>query len=463
MQSIDIFERLVEKAPLAVSTRMLLENLLRPELLDAVFERTAKEQYTRKVLFSDIVALMGTVVQRMHPSVHAAFRKSTIQRTISLASFYDKLNGIEPIVSAAVVEDHAQRASAIIDSLQASLPPLVPGYATRIVDGNAIAATDHRLEVLRDTRSGALPGKSLVVLDSERDLVTTMIPCEDGHAQERSLSDALLRCVHAGELWIADRNFCTTKLLCGIADRQAAFLIREHRGIPLYEESPPRPVGDDPKASLREQEVTLQVAERTIRLRRILLKLPKATRDGDREIVVLTTLPRETVDAQSVMETYRKRWTIETMFRNLTTSLQCEVSGLGNPRAALFAFAIALVSANTLATIRAALRSKHGDTIEERVSIYQVVDDLQATYRGVEFWHDEVDWGAFAAMPSEKFLTAFLSVIEQIDLRRYPKAKTRPRKPRSPRGSPNDPPHVSTHRLLEARKRARSAQKHTLK
>src|ERR1700761_2900294 len=99
MQSIDIFQRLAQKAPLAMSTRILLENLLRPEFVDAVFKRTAKEQYTRKILFSDIVGLMGNVVQRMSPSVHAAFRKSPLQARISLTSFYDKLNGVEPNVS----------------------------------------------------------------------------------------------------------------------------------------------------------------------------------------------------------------------------------------------------------------------------------------------------------------------------------------------------------------------------
>jgi hypothetical protein len=463
MQSIDIFRHLAEKAPLAVGTRMLLENLLHPDILNGVFERTAQEQYTRKILFSDIVGLMGTVVQRMHPSVHAAFRKSAIQHEISLASFYDKLNGIEPIVTASFVEDHARRAGKLIDSMQALLPPLAPGYASRIVDGNAIAATDHRLEVLRDTRSGPLPAKSLVVLDYERDLTTTLIPSEDAHAQERSLSDDLLFCVHEGELWIADRNFCTRKILSGIFERKSAFLIREHRSIPLYEESPPKQVGDDPKSPLKEHEVTLEFEGRTIRIRRIILKLPKATRDGDREIIVLTTLPKERFDAQTVMDLYRKRWTIESRFRDLTVSLRCEISGLGNPRAALFAFGTALVAANTLATIRAALRSKHGNDVEERVSIYQVVDDLQATYQGVELWDNKIAWDSFATMPSEEFLIAFLSVIGQIDIRRYPKAKSRPRKPRSQRGSPDDPPHVSTYRLLEAQKRARSARKLTLK
>ena len=49
--------------------------------------------------------------------------------------------------------------------------PLLAGSAVRILDGNALAATEHRLKVLRDVGAAPLPGKSLVVLDPDRRLV----------------------------------------------------------------------------------------------------------------------------------------------------------------------------------------------------------------------------------------------------------------------------------------------------
>ena len=39
--------------------------------------------------------------------------------------------------------------------------------------------------------------------------------------------------------------------------------------------------------------------------------LDTPTRDGDREIHILTDLPAEAVDAITVAELYRKRWTLE--------------------------------------------------------------------------------------------------------------------------------------------------------
>ena len=66
--------------------------------------------------------------------------------------------------------------------------------------------------MLLDTRAGALPGKSLVVLEPALGLATDIFPCEDGHAQERSLLPEVLETVEAGDLWIGERNFCKARI-----------------------------------------------------------------------------------------------------------------------------------------------------------------------------------------------------------------------------------------------------------
>jgi hypothetical protein len=45
---------------------------------------------------------------------------------------------------------------ATIRHLNATMPDLLPGYRIKIIDGNAIAATEHRLKVLRDINSAPL-------------------------------------------------------------------------------------------------------------------------------------------------------------------------------------------------------------------------------------------------------------------------------------------------------------------
>ena len=98
--------------------------------------------------------------------------------------------------------------------------PWLPGYQVKIVDGNAIEASEHRLKALRGVEAGALPGKSLVVYEPTAGLVSDVFPWEDGHAQERSLFTAVLGTGRTGDLWMADRNFCTREFLCDMDTRE---------------------------------------------------------------------------------------------------------------------------------------------------------------------------------------------------------------------------------------------------
>ncbi len=76
------------------------------------------------------------------------------------------------------------------------------------------------------------------MLDPTLGLATDIFPCEDGHAQEeRSLLPEVLETVAAGELWIGDRNFCTTEFIFTIESKQAFFLVRQHQSIPWTAET----------------------------------------------------------------------------------------------------------------------------------------------------------------------------------------------------------------------------------
>ena len=106
--------------------------------------------------------------------------------------------------------------------------PLLPTLNIKILDGNHLAGTEHRLEETRRSNSQPLPGHALVVLDPQVMLMIDVFPCEDAYAQERSLLVEVLSTVAAKDCWIADRNFCTTEFLFGINRRGAFFIIRQH-------------------------------------------------------------------------------------------------------------------------------------------------------------------------------------------------------------------------------------------
>ncbi len=57
-----IFERFVEKSPVTIMVRAMMEVILAPEKLDELFAQTAQTGYTRELLFSTLVHMMSLVV-----------------------------------------------------------------------------------------------------------------------------------------------------------------------------------------------------------------------------------------------------------------------------------------------------------------------------------------------------------------------------------------------------------------
>ena len=451
----DIFQRFVQDSPLTVMTQVLLENALPPAAVDQLFDDYADAQYTRKLLFSDIVSLMSLVVCSIRPSINSAFKKLEPTLGVTRKAVYEKINHVETTTSAALVRHTGTVLTPVIDELGARVTPLLDGYRTRILDGNHLAGTEHRLKELRTTGSAPLPGQSLVVLDPELRLVVDVMPCEDGQAQERSLTNEILALVQPGDLWIADRNFCTTQLLYGIATRDAFFIIRQHaRNLHWELIGERRDCGRVETGRVFEQTMqTTNDAGEILLLRRVTVVLDKPTRDGDTEIHVLTNLPSEHADALMIADLYHKRWTIETAFQELEKTLQSEINTLGYPKAALFAFCVALVAYNIMSTVKAALRSVHGATVvDNEISAFDLAEEVAATNRGMMIAIPEDEWVVFQGMSPRELsplLKQFAAAVRLSEFRKQPRG---PKKPRPKRTSGAKARHVSTAKLLIRRK-----------
>jgi len=326
-----VFAPFVKERPICVMARGVLERLLDADRLDALFARTAAHQYTRELLFSSVAQLMSEVVLGVQPSVHAAYQAHKEDLGVSTTALYNKLDRVETTVAAALVRDSARLAEPVIQALHASHPRWVPGYTVKVLDGNHLAATEHRLKALRGTAAAPLPGQALVVLDQQRMLITDVLPMEDGHAQERRLIDQVLSRVREGELWIEDRNFCTRSLLFGMARRGAAFLVRQHAQLPGELLGTPTRTGVVRSGTVYEQAMIVRdpASGETLRVRRLTLVLKAPTRDGATELHILSNIPAEEARANKLVVVYGKRWTIETAFFDLTTTLSCEINTLG--------------------------------------------------------------------------------------------------------------------------------------
>src|ERR1700722_18385936 len=112
-----ILDRFIERCPAVVMVRAPLERLLRAERLDQIFEDSAQRQYTKQLLFSQLVALMAAVATRTHSSVHSAYLAMKDRLGVSPAALYDKLNLLELGISQSLVRETAADASKVIDAM----------------------------------------------------------------------------------------------------------------------------------------------------------------------------------------------------------------------------------------------------------------------------------------------------------------------------------------------------------
>ena len=460
------FDAFIEQPPAAVAIRAVLQRLLPAERLDRLFNDTAEEQYEKKLLFSTVMHLMLHVTQKNSPSLRQAYLSHRNEIPATLSAVYQKINNLEPNLCAELVRYSAKRLRPVLSSIDALREPLVKGFRTRIVDGNHFSGTQHRLVGTREDQAAPLPGFALAVYDPQSEMVVDMIPCDDGHAQERALLGELAELVEPNDLWIADRNFCTIDYLFSIHRRKGFFLIRHHGGLQSWEPLGEQAfVGTTETGDIYEQQIEIKHADGGVmQLRRITVHLYEKTRDGETEIHILTNMGKKSLPSVRGSEVYRNRWDVEGMFLELTLSLRCEIDTLAYPNAALFAFSLAVLAYNAVSLVRGTLRCVHGaEFVEQKLSWYHLCVETSSVWRGMEVAIPPKEWSRRIDVLSDReFGSVLLKLCRRIDVSRYPKSHRGPKKKVVKKFDPAVK-HVSTAQVLKDRKAKKSATKNAKK
>ena len=444
-----LLERFALRNPLAAGLRLVLERLFEATAINALFEQNRSQQYTQRILFVTIVEVMFAVVSRKVDSAHAAMQQHGEALGASITAFYKKLNGTEPAVSTALVAHSFARGRELVAEMGGLCPEALPGWRLRILDGNHLAATERRLAALWQVSAGPLPGLALVVFDTAARMMSDVILCEDGHAQERSLTAQILALVVRGDCWVADRNFCTQAILFGLLSREAAFVIRQHANLPGELVGVRRARGRCATGTLFEQRFRLCFEGEVRTVRRVTLVLDAPTRDGEHEVHLLTALP-PTVDAATVAAIYLSRWTIESAFADLARWLQSEIAPLGYPRAALLGFCVGIMAYNAISTLLGALRATHGeDVLRDQVSGYYLAQFGRDAVGAIDDLIEPQDWVPWQTLSMPAAAVLLKAIAARIDLRLIRKHKRGPKKPVPKRTRFKNEPHVSTKKLLD--------------
>jgi hypothetical protein len=125
---------------------------------------------------------------------------------------------------------------------------------------------------------------------------------------------------------------------------------------------------------------------------------------------------------------------------------------LGYPKAALFAFCVAVACYNLLAILKGALRGVHGEkAVETTLSNYYMTDEIRSVYRGMMIALPPEEWKELQTLSIAEFsklLRRWASCIELGDYRKHTRGPKKPQ-PKRPNAKFR---HVSTKKLLDEAK-----------
>jgi len=447
-----IFRAFATERPFATVTQMTLRRMLDTDAIDQLFDEHAQDQYHRSLYFSTLTRLVSSVVLGKNASINAGYKKMKEQLGVSITAVYEKLQRVEPSVTEQLVRQSYEQTVAICNDIGCVARNDLPGYSTRILDGNWLAGTEHRLKETRTSTAAPLPGKSLVVYDPRYNAVADFFAMEDAYSQERSGLDDVIETLERKQLWLADRNFCTLKFLYAIAAKCGAFVIRQHNQLHGTEKGKLRKIGESETGIIYENKLVLpEYAGQQMTVRRIVVHLFEPTRDKEVEVVLLTNLAVEDASAIVVSDLYRTRWKIETAFGHMTLAMNCEIKPLCYPKAALFCFASALVAYNAFAITKGAVAAEHGRAESEMLSHYYLALEISEATDGMLVALPEARWDEMELLSDNEFAAEVRTILSGIDLSRYRKSIRGPKKPPPKRINKRKSVHVSTKRILDKR------------
>ncbi len=445
-----VTQKFASQCPFAVLTQIALRALAKDDLND-LFEQHRVRQYEYQVSFADLTTSVADVVLGFSENFNQAYRRHKDELGVSCASFYEKLSNTELPVSEAVVRHSADRAAELQDALD--MPPWegLPGYRVFSIDGNHLQESEKRLAPLRDIEDAPLPGTIVARSEHQRMLLDRAYLLDDAHAQESTTHKRIAADLESKDVIIGDRQQCVLAFLKDIDEAGAYFLIRQHGRFQGVLVDSRQLIGETDRGVVYEQEIRTDDSLDAQSMRRITIVLNRPTEKGDDEVHLLTNLPR--FKATRLSDMYLLRWEEENAFYYLTTTLTCEAKSVGNPRAALLLFCIAMLAWNVRQVLYAALFAVHPQQEVEELSQFHISKEISNYTDGMLIAVDESYWEGFVDATPATVAREMRKLAKPIDLSQYRKSVRGPKKKKPPAKKLNRKrTHASTAKLLREQK-----------
>ena len=451
MADTDVLDRFIQQRPLAVMTRLILGELFQGAELAELFKKHRQRGYEKELRFEDLCTVMADVVLEFSPSPTRAYKDAKEKLGVSKTAFFNKLNNTDPQLSRALVRHGYEKSRQMLELMEVPRWSYLPGYETIIIDGNSIAKCERRIQELRSTWQRALPSKSVVVMDADRQLIMDIFPIEDGQGQERTVLGEFGESIKAKQLILADSAYCTIGLMEKIAATGACFIVRQHGMLKGELIGKRQYCCDSQTGKVFEQAIQVGGAMGNT-YRRVTIELNEPTVSGDIVIHLLTNLPVQDADAAIVAESYRLRWEIEHKFYVATVAHRCEVESLGYPRATIFVFALAMMALNCRQILFGALYIAMGEDVEADASHVSVSEEISRSSDGLFVALDQEQWQELVPKTKAGRMKFLGRVAANYDRGKHRKSVRGPKVPQPPKTKFRNGHHLSVKKILDQRK-----------
>jgi len=129
--------------------------------------------------------------------------------------------------------------------------------------------------------------------------------------------------------------------------------------------------------------------------------------------------------------------------------LNCEISSLGYPPAALFAFGVGLLAYDILSLVRTALAATHGAAWLDNISAYYLADEIHGMMRGTVVLITDAQWQRqFGRRSARQIANVLMALAKRVNLEHFRKHPRGPKKARPERTKFKSKTHVATARIL---------------
>lgn len=453
----------LSKTPLAEAVWLLFDNVLADSFLGDFYETHRGSCYKRAFSFANIVHLVNDALLRNNSRAHPSFvdHEQSEHCPATEQAFYGKLRRMPVSLSEAFLSQATSRLRPWMPKSPAvELPASLNAFRVLVFDGKTFKKAAKRLKAVRGRAGRALGGRALVALELSTGLLVGMAADPDAHVNEAKLVPRLLPMlrehVSGTHLYVADRGFGDLAQFKRCTDAGHHCVLRLHKKSVFTPDStqPVRTGVDDQGRVWKDEIGTLSSNREGSRpARRITLE-----RSGDEPLEIVTDLlDADLYPTNDLLELYRKRWGIESVFQKISDVFHLTHLIGSSPKAVIFQAAFCMVIYNLLQVIQAIV----ADTQNRKpssISTYNLFKDLHKQLNGLFLFVppntliEALRTHANAIEDLRNHLNAILGAAWHKRWIKSPPKKRHVKKVKRKRG---DGGHFSIHRVLLENKQAK--------